>query len=106
LNLACWAEAGCTEVATLSRPCMPGDLLHNIQSVALVGKPLAREVRGVEESARRVDGGLEVLCEAPETHKLGEEPLEDPTPWVSGETDLVCNSYAEFRPQSTLFRRH
>jgi hypothetical protein len=43
----------------------------------------------VEESARRVDDSLEVLFQAPITPGPGEEPLNDPTPWLNGEADLI-----------------
>src|ERR1039458_1126958 len=43
----------------------------------------------VEESACRIDGGLEVLCQAPVAPDPGEEPLDDPAPWLDGKADLI-----------------
>ena len=43
----------------------------------------------VEESACGIDGGLEVLCQAPVAPDPGEEPLDDPAPWLDGKADLI-----------------
>src|SRR4029077_21131657 len=44
---------------------------------------------GVEEGACGVDCGLEVLCQSPIAPDPREEPLDDPTPRVNGEADLI-----------------
>lgn len=43
----------------------------------------------VEESARRVDGGIKVLCEPAIASDQGKKPLDDPTARLNGEADLV-----------------
>src|SRR4029077_11021908 len=44
---------------------------------------------GVEEGACGVDGSLEVFCQSPISPDPREEPLDDPTPRVNGEADLI-----------------
>ena len=36
-----------------------------------------------------MDGRLEVLCQAPIAPDPGEEPFDNPTPWLNGEADLI-----------------
>ena len=64
---------------------------------------------GVEESARRVDSRLEVLCQAPIAPDPGEETLDDPAARVNGETDLIGILAHDFdgnqRGRSDLFTR-
>src|SRR6202040_1379356 len=44
---------------------------------------------GVEEGARGLNGGLEVLGQPSIAPDPREEPLDDPTPRVDGEADLI-----------------
>ena len=43
----------------------------------------------VEESASGIDGRFEVLCQAPVAPDPGEEPLDNPAPWLNSKADLI-----------------
>jgi len=44
---------------------------------------------GVEERTRGADGSLEVLCQSSIAPDPSKEPLDDPAPWLNGESDLI-----------------